>query len=390
MCFLQQQASNTELLILSDGTDVKDLVPDDDRIRLIHLEGHPGIGDKRNFGCERSAGNSSRTGMTTTTRRRAGWPTSSRDWKRSGKSVTGYHSIRFTDGERWWKYGARPTIRVGTSLVYRARMVEAESLPFGADRRGQPVRRRGQRGGRTGDGGRRGPDARNDSSGQYQPAKDGLGRGKRSSKLMNLSTHDPEQDGCESRRVRPGGPRGRRDLQVIVVDDFDGPTRFLLPCDEPVDWRMGKKPLVVLRNINIGIRAAGAATWCCSTTMPAQDAARVHRHAAMAAAIPSMASIAATCNNVATGGSGRRKGGVRDEPRMVCFVCVFIPRSTLETVGLLDERSSGTAATTTTIAFGSKGRVENRNLRWLFRRSTRLSRAHFVDRAFRQGTTSPT
>ena len=46
---------NAELLILADGADVRDLVPDDDRIRLIHLEGHPGIGDKRNFGCERSA-----------------------------------------------------------------------------------------------------------------------------------------------------------------------------------------------------------------------------------------------------------------------------------------------------------------------------------------------
>jgi hypothetical protein len=42
---------------------------------------------------------------------------------------------------------------------------------------------------------------------------------------------------------------------VIVVDDFDGPTRFLLPQDEPVDWQMGEKPFVFARNINIGIRA---------------------------------------------------------------------------------------------------------------------------------------
>jgi hypothetical protein len=33
--------------------------------------------------------------------------------------------------------------------------------------------------------------------------------------------------------------------------------------------------------------------------------------------------------------------GLRDEPRMVCFVCVYIPRSTIERVGLLDERYTG-------------------------------------------------
>jgi GT2 family glycosyltransferase len=32
---------------------------------------------------------------------------------------------------------------------------------------------------------------------------------------------------------------------------------------------------------------------------------------------------------------------VRDESRMVCFVCVFVPRRTLEAVGLLDEQFVG-------------------------------------------------
>jgi hypothetical protein len=45
---------------------------------------------------------------------------------------------------------------------------------------------------------------------------------------------------------------------VIVVNDFEGPARFLLPCDEPIDWQMGEKPFVFARNINIGIRAAAA------------------------------------------------------------------------------------------------------------------------------------
>lgn len=37
----------------------------------------------------------------------------------TGKSVTGYHSMRFTDGERWWKYSGTVNYALGTSLVYR-------------------------------------------------------------------------------------------------------------------------------------------------------------------------------------------------------------------------------------------------------------------------------
>jgi glycosyltransferase involved in cell wall biosynthesis len=119
MCFLRQQMTNAELLILADGADVRDLVPDDDRIRLIHLEGHPGIGDKRNFGCERLAGDFI-----------AHWDDDDHSapgrlidqlarLEETGKSVTGYHSIRFTDGERWWQYRGTPNYSVGTSLLYR-------------------------------------------------------------------------------------------------------------------------------------------------------------------------------------------------------------------------------------------------------------------------------
>ena len=99
--------------------DVRDLIPDDERIRLIHLEGTIGIGDKRNFGCERAAGEVI-----------AHWDDDDHSGpdrladqlsrlEESGKSVTGYHSMKFTDGERWWKYSGSPNYALGTSLVYR-------------------------------------------------------------------------------------------------------------------------------------------------------------------------------------------------------------------------------------------------------------------------------
>jgi len=99
--------------------DVQDLVPDDERIRLIHLEGNISIGDKRNFGCERAAGEVI-----------AHWDDDDHSGpgrladqlgrlEESGRAVTGYHSMKFTDGERWWKYGGTLNYALGTSLVYR-------------------------------------------------------------------------------------------------------------------------------------------------------------------------------------------------------------------------------------------------------------------------------
>ena len=129
---------------------------------------------------------------------------------------------------------------------------------------------------------------------------------------------------------------------VIVVDDFDGPTRFLLPCDEPVDWQKGEKPFIFARNINIGIRAAAG-----DVVLLNDDALlrTPHGFTALqraATAHPEYGLIASTCNNVGNRRQWPQSAlDVRFEARMVCFVCVFIPRSTLKTVGLLDERFVG-------------------------------------------------
>ena len=45
------------MLILADGEDVRDLVPnDDDSIRLVHIEEGRTVGEKRNFGVSRACG----------------------------------------------------------------------------------------------------------------------------------------------------------------------------------------------------------------------------------------------------------------------------------------------------------------------------------------------
>lgn len=116
---MAQTYPDRELLIVADGADVRDLVPADDRVRLIHVAGAPEIGEKRNFGCEQAAGNIiahwddddfSAPGRLADQMQRLG---------DSGKAVTGYHSMRFTDGAQWWEYTGVRNYSLGTSLVYR-------------------------------------------------------------------------------------------------------------------------------------------------------------------------------------------------------------------------------------------------------------------------------
>ena len=108
------------MLILADGDDVRDLVPAHDSIRLIHLGEQRDIGTKRNLGCERAAGSLI-----------AHWDDD--DYSAPERladqvqvlvehpqyAVTGYHSMRFTDGARWWKYSGTRNYALGTSLCYR-------------------------------------------------------------------------------------------------------------------------------------------------------------------------------------------------------------------------------------------------------------------------------
>ena len=118
-CFLEQTYTPRELLILADGEDVRDLVPNDDRIRYVHIEEGHQIGDKRNFGCDLAQGSVI-----------AHWddddfsaPDRLADqigrMVDSGKAVTGYNQMRFTDGAKWWLYSGTGNWALGTSLCYR-------------------------------------------------------------------------------------------------------------------------------------------------------------------------------------------------------------------------------------------------------------------------------
>jgi O-antigen biosynthesis protein len=56
-CFLRQDYSNLELLVIDDGSDqISDCLPESDRIRYLHLDRKLTIGAKRNHACEQARG----------------------------------------------------------------------------------------------------------------------------------------------------------------------------------------------------------------------------------------------------------------------------------------------------------------------------------------------
>ena len=117
--FQQQAYDNREMLILASGESVRDLIPDDSRIWLVdNVQEDMPIGEKRNLGCSMI-----KTDVV------AVWDDD--DWsepgrlgdqiarlQQTGKAVTGYHTMKFTDGSRWWQYQGWPAFAVGTSLCF--------------------------------------------------------------------------------------------------------------------------------------------------------------------------------------------------------------------------------------------------------------------------------
>jgi hypothetical protein len=108
---------------------VRDVLPDDDTIRLIHIEEGRTIGEKRNFGCSQARGSVvvhfddddfSAPGRLADQLERL---------DRSGKAVTGYRSMKFTDGKRSWQFARRGNYAMGTSFCYRKDWWQAHPFP---------------------------------------------------------------------------------------------------------------------------------------------------------------------------------------------------------------------------------------------------------------------
>lgn len=131
--------------------------------------------------------------------------------------------------------------------------------------------------------------------------------------------------------------------RIIVVDDG------LAEKPEGCEVIPGVKPFVYARNCNLGIKAAGADDVVLLNDDAIleselgfgimQEILYSQQEIAWIQGTPQLGIIASTCNNVGNVNQRPRRftDTVRYDPRMVCFVCVLIPRYTIDTVGLLDE-----------------------------------------------------
>jgi GT2 family glycosyltransferase len=134
--------------------------------------------------------------------------------------------------------------------------------------------------------------------------------------------------------------------RIIVVDDGFKPSDALDEIPGPLAIVPGEKPFCFARNVNLGIQEAGS-----DGVILLNDDALLRTPAGFTklvrAVVPGRHGIMAAVTNSA-GNSNQmrpeaRRGSesVHIDPRMVCFVAVYIPRSTIDIVGFLDPRFVG-------------------------------------------------
>lgn len=125
-CARYQMWPKKEILIVSSGESVSDLTAG---ARHIHLRDKPTVGAMRNAGAEAARGDLIAHFDDDDFSRPERLSDSIRRLLQSGKAVAGYHSMRFTDGERWWQYRGAANYALGTSLVYRRDYWRAHRFP---------------------------------------------------------------------------------------------------------------------------------------------------------------------------------------------------------------------------------------------------------------------
>ena len=132
------------------------------------------------------------------------------------------------------------------------------------------------------------------------------------------------------------------DMPVTVVSDaldFHALAAMEYPL---VSVTSGLKPFIFARNINIGMKAA-ATIHDLDGYILLNDDALVETPGGFTAlgreaeSRPEYGIISAVTNSAANRNQYSRGSGFRDEPRMLCFVCVLITAQALEAVGPLDE-----------------------------------------------------
>lgn len=132
--------------------------------------------------------------------------------------------------------------------------------------------------------------------------------------------------------------RGEPDARIVVIDDGLDLSWLPRPDLMPAYGIAGVKPFVYARNVNLGIQYAAS-----DDVVLLNDDALLQSHGGFTLlqqcvrASPEFGIIAAATNVSGNPNQQYQGIGLRED-EMVCFVAVYLPRTTIDRVGLLDER----------------------------------------------------
>jgi GT2 family glycosyltransferase len=128
------------------------------------------------------------------------------------------------------------------------------------------------------------------------------------------------------------------------------PTAEIIVVDDGIDWSQalhltaavrvipGIKPFVFARNVNLGIQAVAGDVILLNDDAILETPFGFHELEEASKAHPEFGVISAVTNVVGNLAQQPRDMGLREDPRTLAFVCVYVPRATIERIGFLDER----------------------------------------------------
>ena len=143
---------------------------------------------------------------------------------------------------------------------------------------------------------------------------------------------------ASSAAVRRNAPGAK----IVWIDDRDN-QEDVYRMPKGMERICGIKPFVFARNCNLGIKAAGT-----DDVILLNDDAILETPGGFSILAKAMSDhpeygvlAAVTNNNGNVNQCQRGRSGCWDEPRIAAFICVYIRRTTIERVGLLDEAFVG-------------------------------------------------
>ena len=132
--------------------------------------------------------------------------------------------------------------------------------------------------------------------------------------------------------------RHEREARIVIVDDTPDVSLAPRPKWMPAITVVGVKPFIYARNCNLGIRTAGSDDVILLNDDALLESAGGFTALQRTAELHPEYGVIGAVTNVTGQPLQRPQGfGLREVPH-IAFVCVLIPRRTIDRVGLLDER----------------------------------------------------